>query len=191
MGSKNADKGWGEEPKVKKDLAKPKSDIRAAVAAHLAGIPWDVIATRYTFSSPKSAQIAVETLIGETWTSTDLAAARAKSLARKERMLQSVWEDATSPWTMHPTTGKRQERNDAHLQALDRALRIAESIDRLQGLNAPTQVEVYRPGADEFLSTVGELRAIIMRDLPEEADIFDAEIMDEDGGEDADPTSRT
>lgn len=158
--------------------------LRAAVAAHLAGFGYDIIAERYGYADPKSAQIAVEGLLGRTFTASDLPAARNKSRARKERLLQSVWYDATHPFIVDEKGNQTEQRNEAHLASLDRAIRIAESIDRLDGLNAPTQVEIYRPGAEEFLTTVSELREALMAGGPREADIFDADIVDDEEEDD-------
>jgi len=157
-----------------------KPNLRAAVAAHLSGFGWDFIAENYGYGNPKTAQVAVETLIGRTWTSSDLSAARSKSLARKERLIQSVWYDATHPFLVDDDGKQTNQRNEAHWAALDRAIRIAESIDRLLGTNAAVQVEVYRPGAEELLSTVAQLREELMAGKPKEADIFDAEVIDDE-----------
>lgn len=175
---------------VKKELAEYDTEptvargntrtLRAATAAHLAGFGWDVIAERYGYSNPKGAQVAVEAFIGKTIGSGDLQAARYKSLARKERLLQSVWFDATHPFELDEFGEKTENRNEAHLASLDRATRILESIDRLQGLNAPTQVEIYRPGADEFLETIAELKKKVLEGTPQEGDIFDAEVVDDE-----------
>lgn len=170
------------------EVQRNRSNLRAAVAMNLAGIGWDVIAERRGFSSPKQAQMQVEKLMGETWGSSDVVAARARSLARKEALLRSVWDDATHPYLTTADGRDTDQRNELHLAYLDRAIRLAESIDRLQGTNAPTVVEVYRPGADEFMSTVAELRKALMAGEPEEADIFDAEVVDDEGEDDAQAT---
>lgn len=166
------------------DIPEPKSQktqLRAAVAAHLHGFSYDVIAERYRYSSAKTAQVAVEKALGETYTSSDVVAARNKSLARKEHLMQSVWYDATHPYQVDEDGRRTSKRNEAHLPALDRAIRIGESIDRLLGLQAPTQVEIYRPGSEEFLETITTLKAELLRGQPQEGDIFDAEIVDDEG----------
>lgn len=167
-----------ENPKKRKVV-----QTRAAVAAYLAGIDLGTIAKNYGYGSPKDAQVAIEILIGETWTPSDLSAVRNKSLARKERLLQSVWYDATHTFLVDKDGKQTDQRNELHLAYLDRAIRIAESIDRLTGANAPTQIEVYRPGSEEFLSTIAELRAAITEGEPQEADLFDEEIVIEDDDE--------
>lgn len=157
-----------------------RAQLLAAVAAHLAGFSYDVIAERYTYKSAKTAQIAIENMLGSSYTSSDLTAARNKSLARKERLLQAVWWDAIHPWEMDANGQQTTHRNEAHIAAVDRAVRLLESIDRLLGTNAPTQVEVYRPGADEFLTIVTDLKKAVMAGQPEEADIFDADVIDDE-----------
>lgn len=157
---------------------KPESTLRAATAAHLAGFTWDQIATRYEYSSAKAVQVAVESLIGRTFTSSDLSAARNKSLARKEQILKGLYYDATHPFISDENGEKTGERNEAHLPAVDRALRVLESIDRLLGLNAPTQIEVYRPGAEEFMETLGEIRSAMLEGQVKEGDLWDAEVVE-------------
>lgn len=166
--------------KDEKALEPSQNSLRAAIAAHLAGFPWDIIAERYSYSSPKQAQVAVETAIGQSWTSTDLSAARNKSLARKEAILRSLYNDATTPFVLDESGKPTKERNEAHLPAVDRALRVLESIDRLLGLNAPVQMEVYRPDADEFMQVVSSLKQKLLEGEVKEGDIFDAEVVDEE-----------
>lgn len=166
-----------EEPKA---LDLPSSTLRAATAAHLAGFTWDQIAEKYTYSSPKAAQVAVETLIGSTFTSSDLAAARNKSLARKEQLLRGLHWDATHPYLLDTAGNRTEERNEAHLASVDRALRVMDSIDRLLGLNAPTQIEVYRPGAEEFMEIMGDIRGVMLEGTVREGNVFDAEVVDDE-----------
>lgn len=167
------------------------TNLRAAVAAHLAGFHWDVIAERYGFASPMTAKVTVERFIGETFTSSDLQAARNKSLSRKEKVLQGIWWDATHPF-LSDTEGKAtDQRNEAHLASVDRAIRVMEGIDRLLGLNAPTQIEVYRPEASEFLEVLATLKAKELEGKPSEGDIFDAEIMDDDDEPEAPDATET
>lgn len=158
------------------------SHLRAAVAAHLAGFGWDMIAERYGFSSPMVAKITVERFIGETFTSGDLQAARNKSLSRKEKVLQGIWWDATHPFMADGDGQATDQRNEAHLASVDRAIRVMEGIDRLLGLNAPTQVEVYRPEANEFLEVLAALKQKELEGQPTEGDIFDAEIVEDEDG---------
>jgi hypothetical protein len=162
-----------------------EAGLRAAIAAHLAGFPWDVIAERYNYQSPKTAQTAVETAIGNSWTSSDLSAARNKSLSRKEAILRGLYNDATQPYVLDKDGKSTGTRNDAHLPAVDRALRVLESIDRLLGLNAPVQMEIYRPDADEFMQVVTAMKQKLLEGEVKEADIFDAEVMDDEDESDA------
>lgn len=161
-----------------KDDQRTDTTTRAGVAMYLAGYGWDFIAERQGYSSPKAAQVAVEKFIGSTYEATDLLAARQKSLARKERLVQSLWSDATNPFELDEDGRRTNRRNENHLPAVDRTIRVLEGLDRLQGLNAPTMVEVYRPGADEFLDTVRVLKEKVLEEIPSEGNIFDGDVVD-------------
>lgn len=61
--------------------------------------------------------------------------------------------------------------------ALRAGVAVARSASQLDGLDRPTQVELYRPDAVEFLRVVGELKERMLEGQPREADIFEAEIV--------------
>lgn len=159
--------------------------LRAAVAAHLSGAPWDWIAERYRYSSATTARIAVEKFIGETFGPSDLVAARNKARARYERLLQGQWFDATHPFEVDAEGRPTETRNEAHFAAVDRARGLVGDLTRLDGLNAPTQLQVYVPGAEEMMEVVASLRAARMQGIAAEADIWvvDGEDEDENGDE--------
>ncbi len=167
--------------------APTEGTLRAAVAAHLAGFGWDIIAERYFYSSAKAAQVAVETMIGNSWTSSDLSAARNKSLARREAILRGLYADATTPYVLDDKGKPTSTRNEAHLPAVDRAIRVLEGIERLLGLNAPVQLEVYRPDADEFMELVSSMKQKMLEGEVQEADIFDAEVVEDEDEPDTEP----
>ena len=164
----------------KEAAASNLSTLRAAVAAHISGAPWDWIAERYQYSSPQTARVAVEKFIGETHTASDLTSARNKARARYERLLQGTWYDATHPFLVDDKGKQLAERNEAHLPSLDRARGLVGDLARLDGLNAPTQLQVYVPGADEIMEVVGALRQAKLEGTAKEANIFDAEVIEED-----------
>lgn len=170
MGSKKVDSRDG----------KSDTTLRAAAAMALAGYGYDNIARTHSFSSAFAAKTAVEVLLGETVGDHDLQALRNKSLARKEKLLSGVWWDATHPFLPDDEGNDGPERNENYYAALDRAIRLGDAIDRLMGLNAPTQMEVYHPDAEEFIGTLNVLRQKMLEGQPEEGDIFDAEVLDDD-----------
>lgn len=164
-------------PKLEK---KSPTTIRAAVAMALAGYDYGQIAERFDYSSPFAAKTSVELMLGETVGEEDVKALRNKSLARKERLLSSLWWDATHPYLLDEDGKVTDQANERFFSASDRAARLTDSIDRLLGLNAPTQVEIYRPDTEEFLGTLAAMRQKILEGMPEEGDIFDVEVLDED-----------
>lgn len=155
--------------------------IRGAVAMFLAGYDLETIANRYQYSSAARAQEAIDRELAKSYTSADLSAARNKSLAQKMTLLRSLWPDATNPFLREEDGTITKQRNEAHLPYNKQALMVIESIDRLLGTNAATQVEFYRPDADEFLTTMASLRAIVLENEGVEGDIFDAEILEIEG----------
>lgn len=149
--------------------------LRAAVQWHLSGADWSSIATRFDFSSPQAARIAVEKFEGDMVDSTDLEAARSKALARYERLLMSEWGDATTPFILDEDGKPTKSRNEAHGAAFDRARGIVGDIVRLKGAAAPVQLALYTPGQDEIFNVVNELRAATLRGIAKEADLIEIE----------------
>jgi hypothetical protein len=155
--------------------------LRAAAAAYLGGAPLDWIAERYNYTNAQTARLAVERLLGETYTNSDLATARNKARARYERLLQGAWYDATHPFEVNEDGEQTKTRNEAHMPALDRARGLIGDLARLDGLNAPTQLQVYTPGSEEIMAVVTAIRQEQMLGVAKEADIFDAdEVTDEE-----------
>lgn len=156
--------------------------LRAAVAAYLGGAPYDWIAERHGYTSAQSARTAIERFLGETHNASDLTAARNKARARYERLLQGTWYDATHPFMVDAKGQQLDERNEAYLGALDRARGLVGDLARLDGLNAPSQLQLYVPGAEELMQVVNELRETKMAAIAKEGDIW-GEVV-EDGDDD-------
>lgn len=155
--------------------------MRAAVQWHLSGASWHSIAQRFFFSSPQAARVAVEKFEGDMVDSSDVAAARNKARARYERLLQAEWADATSPFKLDDKGHPTKERNDAHQQAMINARGLIGDLTRLDGLNAPSQLQLYVPGAEELMAVVSKLRDAEMGEIAREPDIWEAEVVEDDG----------
>ena len=162
--------------------------LRAAVQWHLSGADWMTIAQRFGYSSPNAARVAIERFEGDMVESTDVVAARNKARGRYERLLQGEWYDATHPFVVDDRGKQTKDRNEAHDKALQNARGLIGDIARLDGLNAPTQLQVYVPGSDEIMEVVATLREAKLGEIAREANIFDAEVV-EDDEEDADGES--
>ena len=75
--------------------------------------------------------------------------------------------------------------NPEQLPAVRVALTVVERYSRLNGLDAPQQLEVTMPENDQFRMVIEAAAAGMKLDVPDEADIFDevyAEVV-EDGEE--------
>jgi hypothetical protein len=161
------------------------STLRAAVQWHLSGADWPAITERFNFTSPQAARVAVEKFEGDMVESTDVVAARNKARGRYERMLQGIWYDATHPFLVDGNGVQTDQRNEAHVKSLELARGLIGDIARLDGLNAPTQLQLYVPGSEEIMALVQEIREVKMGDIAREPDIFDAELVLEDADEPA------
>lgn len=162
------------EKKVANDLGQKVGNLRKAVAMSINGFGWAQIAEVCDYATPRSAQSAVERLLGETYTNSDLQSARTKARARYEKLLQGVMPDAQSPYVRDKDGKVTDERNEMHLPSVAASVKLIESIARLDGLNAPTEIK-YSPGAVEFAETMGAIKQSLNADAPESGSIFDDE----------------
>lgn len=153
--------------------------IRAALALWTAGATYGDIAAQLKFRSPQVAQIAIERALSEQVDDhADRTKQRRKVSLTLERMMRSIMPKAVNP--DHPE----------QLAAVRTTVSILDRYSKLNGLDAPIQVDVNMPDNDQFqrfiqLAAVGAGLAV-----PEEgdpfADIEDAEVLeDEDGPDDA------
>lgn len=176
---------WGSDPaeerqrkqiekKVADDLGVKVGNLRKATTMSVHGYGWSKIAEECGYATPRSAQTAVERLLGETYTSSDLQSARTKARARYETILQSAMPDATNAYIRDDKGRVTTERNEAHFPAAALSVKLIESIARLDGLNAPTEIK-YSPGAIEFAETIGAIKQTLNADAPESGSIFDDE----------------
>ncbi len=179
------------EPPTSKEIVEAAetnmTTLRAAVQWHLSGADWHTIAQRFSFTSPKSAQMAVEGFEGSMIDSTDVEAARNKSLARYEAMLRGVWPDATAPFELDAAGNRTTKRNEAHMPAFDRARGLIGDIVRLKGLAAPAQLQLYMPDGDEIMQVVSTIRQAKLEGIAREADIFDGEVVEDEEEDDEQP----
>lgn len=145
----------------------------AAIQLRIAGASWDEIAQSLGFPTPRAALVATERAL-EKELKTEENQAQMRSLAGKrlERLLRGVWTKAIDP--SHPE----------HLLAVDKARQLVDRHAKLYGLDAPTEVVVSNPAQQELEQWVA---TVINETKPalEEADIFDAEVVEDEEGPDA------
>ena len=150
----------------------PKRQNAAALALRLAGAGYDEVADALGLSNASVARaMAEEALEARAW---DNVAGRdrmrAENGARLERLLRSVWSKATQP--DHPE----------HLAAIKVAKEVIDRHCKLYGLDAPTEVVIHTPTANEIDQWVANMiGATVAPMLAMEADIIDVdEVLSEE-----------
>lgn len=118
----------------------------AALALKLAGASYPEISDALGFATPEQAREAVEGhLANDARRDPEaLALLREEESQRLMRLLRSVWTKATTP------------DNPEHLAAVKVALSISDRHARLRGLDAPTQIHLSNPAAEELEAWVSE-----------------------------------
>lgn len=127
----------------------------AALALRLAGAGYDEVADALGLTSPATARDLVESALeARAW---DDVAGRDKmrtvATARLERLLRSVWGKATN------------QDDPEHLPAVKVARELIDRLARLHGLDAPTEVVVHNPSANEIEQWVSGIIAASTADL--------------------------
>jgi hypothetical protein len=147
---------------------RPSQRARAAVRMDGFGFSLADIARMLLFPTPKDAFETITGTIAALVPEMDLATARKRHSSRLEMLLSAVIPRAIDP------------KNDEQLAYSKRANELLDSLARLHGTNAPSQVQVSTPEADEFNRVLNTVFAHRNPDLPKEIDVFDLE-ENEDG----------
>ena len=145
----------------------------AAIQLKIAGATWDEIAQTVGYPSARHAIVATEkALEKELHSEESQKAMRSMAGKRLERLLRGVWTKAID--TSHPE----------HLLAVDRARLLIDRHAKLYGLDAPTEYVVSSPSAAQLETWVA---SVIQQKRPalEEADIFDIEVLEDEGDDGA------
>jgi hypothetical protein len=124
----------------------------AALALRLAGATYVEIMEALGLSTPDIARRAVENSLANQVTTEDREHLRREESARLERLLRGVWLKATD--AAHPE----------HLAAVKVALSITDRRARLLGLDAPQEVTIHSPTADELDRWVANVQRATMAD---------------------------
>ena len=132
--------------------------VQRAWAARVAGATWVQVAELVGYSDDTAACRAVRAYFGT--------------------LPQHDHEEVRALWRQRMEVLWAQNLRDVREQrpgAVRAGVAVAQRAAALDGLDKPTQVEVYRPDAEEFLATVAQLRSIaISEHSAPEGDIFDA-----------------
>ena len=164
----------------------PKGDrhrqAEAAVRLRLAGANWSEIAEVLEYATPTLARQAVERHLADTVTDDERELARWTEGQRLLRVMRSLYPGATSPTiSVKEDGGSKEIPNPDHLGYAKVYLSYVDRRIKLYGLDAPTELNVaYSPRQEELNRAVQETLEQIRGQFPEEADILDAEIMEED-----------
>lgn len=144
----------------------------AAVKLRLFGANYSEIAEVLEYGSASLARQAVEAHLAATVSAEDREQARWMDAQRLLRVMRSLYDGATNP--------DRTENPD-HLAYAKVYLTYVDRHIKLYGLDAPTEVNVtYNPSTAERNRALEELIQDMRGKFPEEADILDAEVVDEE-----------
>ena len=163
-------------PKGGSNVARARDrKANAAIQLRIAGANWDEIAQALGFPTARHALVATEkALEKELKTEENQTAMRSMAGKRLERLLRGVWTKAID------------DKHPEHLIAVDKARLLIDRHAKLYGLDAPTEVVVTNPAQSELEKWVS---TVIKESRPqvEEADIFDVEVIEDEGDEGGEP----
>lgn len=152
--------------------------VRGALLLWTSGANYSDIAAQFNFRSPAVAQMAIERALSEGVDDTlDRTKLRRRMSLTLDRLLRAVMPKAINA------------NNPEQLPAVRVALTVVERYSRLNGLDAPQQLEVTMPENDQFRMVIEAAAAGMKLDVPDEADIFDevyAEVVEDGEEEEAD-----
>lgn len=153
----------------------------------IAGAPYEEITRVLGYSSPATARAAVEEQLAGLYQVEDRRSLFQLVNARHEVLIASLWPKATKPEIQDTDEWGEPKIDDAgkpvmvanpeHLPYTRMLLDVLTRYSKLNGLDAPTQVQVT-PGGEEFNDVVSALVAKALADAPREADIFADEVED-------------
>lgn len=150
----------------------PHDRVRAALALWTAGANYGDIATQLQLRSPAVATLAIERALSEQVDDgTDRTKLRRRMSLTLDRFLKAVTPKAIDP--NHPE----------QLAAVRAGLAIVDRYAKLNGLDAPVEINVNMPGSEEFQQFVQLAALGAGMEVPIEADVFDfddAEVVEDD-----------
>ena len=153
----------------------PHDRVRAVLTLWTSGANFSEIATALGMRSPTVVQMTVERALGEMVDdTTDRTTQRRKMSLVLDRLMRATLPKAVNP------------ENPEQLQAVRTVTALVERYSRL---DAPTEVTVHMPGAQEFTTFIEAAARGLGMEVPVEADIFSDEYMDAEVVED-DPEDR-
>lgn len=139
--------------------------VHSAIQMRRGGALWDEIAEVLGYPTGRTAQVQVEKAL-EKELDTPEGREFLKRLAdeRYNRLLRAVWTQSIDP--DHPD----------QLAYFDRSVKVIERLNKLHGLDAPTEYVVSTPSQAELESWVAQMTAASTPEV-EQADIFGGEVV--------------
>ena len=167
-----------------------KTRQEAAVALRIAGASYSEIMRTLDYVSVTQARQAVERALANSVGDDDKKQARFLASRRIERLLRSVWGQATTETVegINPMTGDKVDvLNENHLAYVRAALSLIDRHIRLNGLDMPTEAIIYNPSNREVEEWIQMMVTQNHSDLPQEYDIIEGVAINDDtiGDDDA------
>lgn len=167
-----------------------KTRQEAAVALRIAGASYSEIMRTLDYVSVTQARQAVERALANSVGDDDKKQARFLASRRIERLLRSVWGQATTETVegINPMTGDKVDvLNENHLAYVRAALSLIDRHIRLNGLDMPTEAIIYNPSNREVEEWIQAMVTQNHSDLPQEYDIIEGVAINDDtiGDDDA------
>ena len=154
--------------------------IRASLALWTAGATYGDIAAQFGFRTPNVAAMAIERALAETVDDTqDRTKLRRRMSLTLDRLLRAVMPKAINA------------ENPEQLPAVRVALTVVERYSKLNGLDAPLQVDVNMVDDEKFAMLIQNAARGMGLPVPVEADIFSEEYVDAEVVDDAEEGERT
>lgn len=149
--------------------------VRACLALWTAGANYGDIAVQLKLRSPTIAMLAVERALSEMVDDAqDKTKLRRRMSLTLDRFLKAVTPKAVDP--NHPE----------QLAALRTGISIVDRFAKLNGLDAPVQVDIHMPNGEQFETFIALAARGAGIEVPIEADPFAAEYIDAEVVEDDD-----
>jgi hypothetical protein len=138
----------------------------SALQMRLAEATWEEICEVVGYPTPRLARVAVERALEAELRGDEDSKEKMRKIAgmKLDRLLRSVWVKAVDP------------NNPEHLQAVAKARELIDRHAKLYGLDAPTEVVVHSPTANELEQWVAAVVGVGPK--VEEFDIFEGEVIE-------------
>lgn len=142
----------------------------AALDLRLAGYSWEEVAEIVGYPDARAAQVNIERALEAHLKEDERSQGRMRDMAgrRLERLLRAVWHKAIDP------------ESPEQMAAQDRARQVISQYSKLYGLDAPTEVNLHANPSEHEIDRWIAAVVSAKDNLPEEADIVDADIIEPD-----------